>query len=96
MRPLQPSDNADELIRAGKDAEQLLENELFRDACLVVEENIIREWRAGRTPEIREAAHAKLVGLTAVLATLKQVMERGRTELDLRPKVEPASKTDGG
>jgi hypothetical protein len=68
--------------RRGMGARAVLESEVFRDACLEAEANIITAWRAAKVPLEREAAHAKLMALNEVVGVLKTLMKRGEYEAD--------------
>jgi hypothetical protein len=83
---LRPAVNAEELIRQGHEAKQLLEHPLFRAAVKVVEENIMTAWRAARTPQKREDCWHELEALTRVMQNIKIVFERGEQELELRDR----------
>ena len=67
----------EEALEKGDRARSLLQNPLFQECTLKVEENLIMEWRNAKTPLLREQAHAKLFGLMEVLQILKNLFERG-------------------
>lgn len=58
-------------------AKRLLDDELFAEAVLAVDEQIVAEWRVAQTAETREIANYRLRALNAVVARIRGMMEDG-------------------
>ena len=69
-------------VRRGMSARAILESELFREATLEVEKNILAGWKAGKTPTERESAHARLMALYDVVGYIQNIMKRGDWEAE--------------
>lgn len=67
----------EQVLKRAIHAKQLLEDELFKEAVLVTEERIIDAWKVATNPEVREALHSQLHGLTTVLQKIRSVMVEG-------------------
>lgn len=78
----------DDVEQRGRQARALMENEMFREACITVEANLIKRWRTSKTAAEREAAHAELAGLDAVVRTIGEVVRRADYERELREQEE--------
>lgn len=58
----------------------LFDDEVFRNGVFEVEENLIRQWREGKTEQEREIAHARISALGYIMTTLRHVMETASFE----------------
>lgn len=66
-----------EVLDRAAHAKQILDDEVFKEAVLAVDEQIVAEWRVALTGEIRETAHYRLHALNAVVSRIRGMMEDG-------------------
>lgn len=66
-----------EMIEHGKRVQQLLDTEAFGVVVTDAADAIVREWSGAKTPDAREQAHAKLLGLQQLVAQLQKAVEDG-------------------
>ena len=67
----------DQILERANHAKQLLEDDLFKEAVLVIEERIIAAWKVAATTEVRESLHYQLHGLTSVVGAIRRVLDDG-------------------
>jgi hypothetical protein len=62
----------------GKQAQQIIENPIYAESFLDLEQQIIAQWRAARNAEDREQLHQLLGLLSKTKAALESVMRSGQ------------------
>lgn len=68
-----------EILERAQHAKRILDDDLFKETILAIEENIIAEWRSTEPLgyEKREAAYAKIRSLNAIVSQIRNVMDTG-------------------
>jgi hypothetical protein len=89
----------DDKIRRGQRAEQILNDEVFKDAVKVIRDNAVKSFRECDPKDDAALRHARLVyDITdAFFQALTSVMQDGKNEAlikALQPKKPPLSKAD--
>lgn len=69
--------NPDYLRARAEEALRILQGPVFSDALTAARESFIRDWEEADTVADREAAHAKVLGLTEVRRQLRRIISRG-------------------
>jgi mevalonate kinase len=68
----------DEEITRGKQAAQMCEDPILREALEECESVAVARWKAGATTQDREQAHALLQALTLLKDELNRIVQNGR------------------
>lgn len=71
-------------VRKGKNAERILDDDVFQEAVATLDANIIQEWREALTEDARERAHVKQAVLEQLVGELRSIMNDGVFEEDRR------------
>lgn len=66
-----------EVLDRAAHAKRLLDDEVFKEAVLAVDETIVAEWRQALTADAREAAHYRLRALNEVVRVIRGVLDNG-------------------
>jgi hypothetical protein len=72
------TEDLDEGVRRGQRAAALLSDEFFEEAFTKLKNRYLAEWRAGKTVEAREGAHARMTALEDIGLHFKEVMDNGK------------------
>lgn len=64
-------------IQAGRQAERMLDDEVFQRAVQRADENYVQEWRESATVDERERAYMKQKVLHDVVKELRGIVNRG-------------------
>lgn len=67
----------DQILARANHAKQLLEDDLFKEAVLAVEERIIAAWKVAATTDVRETLYYQLHGLSSVVGAIRSMMDDG-------------------
>lgn len=75
----------DDVVKAGKAAERLLDSDVFQQAVDQADERYVSEWRLAETTEERERTHAKQAALRDVIRELETIRDAGLLQEAAQP-----------